>query len=44
MEKLADEIVSFIEHMEPHHWMLALAGLIVVGVVCMKGIGSRSHY
>ncbi len=44
MEKIASEVLTFIEHMEPHHWLFVLAGVIVVGVICMKGMGSRSHY
>ena len=44
MEKIANEVLSFINHMEPQHWLFVLAGVIVVGFVCMKGMGSRSHY
>ena len=43
METIADEVLSFVNHMEPQHWVLALAGVIVVGFVCMKGVGSRTH-
>ena len=43
MEKITIEVLSFINHMEPRHWLYALAGVIVVGVVCMKGMGSRSR-
>ena len=32
MEKIADQVLSVIERMEPHHWVLVLAGLIAVGV------------
>ncbi len=44
MEKIADEVLSFINHMEPRHWVLVLAGVILFGVICMKSVGSRSHY
>ena len=44
MEKIVDEVLYFISHMEPQHWVLALAGVIVVGIVCMKGMGTRSQY
>ncbi|MEI8372945.1 MAG: hypothetical protein WCJ35_08960 [Planctomycetota bacterium] len=38
------EVLAFIDRMEPQHWLIALAGVIVVGLVCMKGMGSRSHH
>jgi hypothetical protein len=44
MEKITSEVLSFVEHMEPQHWLFVLAGMIVVGVLCMKGMGSGSHY
>lgn len=44
MEKIANEVVSFIEHMEPHHWVLVLAAVVVVGFVCLKSIGTRTNY
>ena len=44
MDKLLDEVLLFVNHMQPQHWILVLAGVIVVGFVCMKGMGSRSHY
>ena len=44
MGRIADEVLSLVNHMEPQHWVFVLAGVIVVGVVCMKGMGSRSHY
>jgi hypothetical protein len=44
MEKFANEVLSFINQMEPKHWVFVLAGVIVVGLVCMKGVGTRSHY
>jgi hypothetical protein len=44
MQRIADEVLSFINQMEPQHWLFVLAGVIVVGVVCLKGMGARSHY
>lgn len=44
MEKIANQVLSIIDQMEPRHWVFLLAGVIVVGVVCMKGMGSRSQY
>jgi hypothetical protein len=33
-----------LERLGPQHWVLILGGLIVVGVICMRGFGSRSKY
>ncbi len=44
MEQIADEVLSFVNEMAPQHWLFVLAGAIVLGFVCMKGMGSRSHY
>lgn len=44
MERIVNEVLYFVERMQPQHWLIALAGVIVVGLVCLKGMGSRSHY
>ena len=44
MEKISNEILAFISHMQPRDWLFAVAGVIVVGIICLKGMGSRSHY
>ena len=44
MEKILNEVLYFVNQMQPQHWVLALAGVIVVGFACMKGMGSRSSY
>jgi hypothetical protein len=38
------EITRHIDHMGPQEWLLVLAAMIVVAVVCMRGFGSRSQY
>jgi len=38
------EIVRYVGHLGPQGWLLVLAGVIIVGVICMRGFGSRSHY
>lgn len=44
MDSMVDEVLRFIDQMEPEHWLLALAAAIVLGYVLMKGVGSRSQY
>jgi hypothetical protein len=38
------EIVRYADRLGPHEWFLVLAAMIVVGLVCMRGFGSRSKY
>lgn len=38
------EVVRFVEHMDTQQWVLTLLGVVVVGLVCMRGFGSRSNY
>jgi hypothetical protein len=33
-----------VNSMGPEEWALALVALIVVGVFCLRGFGSRSQY
>lgn len=37
-------ILLTIDRMDMQDWVLVLAGMIVVAVVCMRGYGSRSSY
>ena len=34
MEKIANEVLYFIDQMEPQHWVFVLAGVVVGGVWC----------
>lgn len=38
------DVMRFIEHMDRQEWVLALIAVVVVGLVCMRGFGSRSNY
>jgi len=44
MQKYVNELLWIIDHMEPHHWVLVLGGVIVVGLVCLKSMSAKSHY
>lgn len=44
MERFFDHVLLFINRMEPQHWIFVLAGVILVGFACLKGMGTRSHY
>lgn len=38
------DMMRFVERMDPQEWLLALIAVVVVGLVCMRGYGSRSSY
>ena len=38
------QALQTIDRMDMQDWVLVLAGMILVAVVCMRGYGSRSSY
>jgi hypothetical protein len=44
MERIFDEVLYFIDNMEPRDWVLVLGGVILIGYLCLKSIGSKLHY
>ncbi len=38
------DAVRVINSMDPQEWLLVLLGVIVVGLFCLRGFGSRSRY
>ncbi len=34
----------YLETLGPRHWVVILAAMILVGVICLRGFGSRSNY
>jgi len=38
------EFMRLIDGMGPREWFWTLAAVIVVGIFCLRGFGSRSHY
>jgi hypothetical protein len=41
VERFENEVLYYVDRMEPYDWVMVLAVVIVVGFVCMKGMGSR---
>ena len=37
-------ITSHVRHFGPQEWFLSLIGVVVLGIVCLRGFGSRSEY
>jgi len=44
VDQFCREVMRFIEGMDAQDWLLALLAVVVVGVFCMRGFGSRSDY
>ena len=38
------QIVHFLERLGPQEWVMILAAIIVVGLLCLRGFGSRKQY
>jgi len=44
MSHVFREIMRYVDRMGPHEWFWVLAAMILVGVICLRGFGSRSKY
>jgi len=44
MNNLIREVLRYADRLEPQHWLFVLAAVIVVGLICLRGFGSRSQY
>ena len=44
MYGLLRELMRYVDRIGPQGWLLVLAGVIIVGVICLRGLGSRSNY
>ena len=44
MSQYYREVMRFINHMDTQDWAAALVAVVIVGLICMRGFGSRSDY
>ena len=44
MSHLWRDAMRYIDRLDTQEWMFVLVGMIVLGLVCMRGFGSRSNY
>ena len=44
MGKLLRDALRWVEHMDAQEWVVFAAVAIIVGVLCMRGFGSRSSF
>jgi hypothetical protein len=41
---LMHEVVRFADRLNPQQWLAVLLVVIIVGLYCLRGFGSRSQY
>ncbi len=39
-----DQLSRYVGRMGIQEWLLVLVGVIIVGLMCLRGYGSRSNY
>jgi len=44
LDQFCRDVMRFIDRMDTQDWLLALLAVVVVGLFCMRGFGSRSNY
>jgi hypothetical protein len=38
------DLMRWTDHMGRAEWLIALAAVIFIGILCLRGIGARSHF
>jgi hypothetical protein len=38
------EVMHYADRLNPQQWLLVLAVVIIIGLICLRGFGSRSQY
>ncbi|MGD0900678.1 MAG: hypothetical protein ABR915_22835 [Thermoguttaceae bacterium] len=44
MQHLSADLMRWVDRSSPQQWLMLLAVVIIVGLVCLRGFGSRSGY
>ncbi len=44
MSRVVNELMRYVDHMGVQQWMLVLIVAIGLGMLCLRGFGSRSNY
>jgi hypothetical protein len=44
VQHLSADLARWVDRMSPQQWLLVLAVVIVTGIICLRGFGSRSGY
>ena len=38
------EVIHYAARLDPQQWLLVLGAVIIIGLICLRGFGSRSQY
>jgi hypothetical protein len=38
------EVIRYADRLSPQQWLLVLGVVIIIGLFCLRGFGSRSQY
>lgn len=44
MREFFNELLRYVERMDVQQWLFLLVVVVVIGTICMRGLGSRSQY
>lgn len=44
MGRIYHEIMQHFDRMDSQHYLYVLVGVVLVGLFCLRGFGSRSNY
>lgn len=44
MQQVVHTVLRYLEDLTLREWLWVLIGVVVVGVICLRGFGSRSSY
>jgi hypothetical protein len=44
MNHIFRQVMQLVDHMGMREWFWVMAAMIVVGLICLRGFGSRSKY
>lgn len=42
--QMVDSVLRYLEGLSLREWLWVLIGVVIVGVICLRGFGSRSSY
>ena len=44
LRELWREVWQFINGLDAQEWLFVLLGVVVIGLICLRGFGSRTNY
>lgn len=44
MSRIYHSLMTTIDHLDIQDWLLVFVGVVIIGIFCLRGFGSRSSY